>query len=113
MKGSIGVSSTRCCKHPVTLNAVPQPTGQPRSRNLLQPLAARDTQISMMSFLPCSSLLKSESRWSMSPSMTRVWHVPHVPSSHEEKTGKPASSATERIERSAGILSVTSELPCV
>ena len=68
----------------------------------------RETQIIMQSLRGAPPSLSTESRWSGSPSSTRVSQVPQVPSAQEESTPTPASSTTDMIERSGGTVRVSS-----
>ena len=68
----------------------------------------RDTQIIMQSPARRSSSVSTESRWSGTPPSTAVSQVPQVPSAQDDRTPTPASSTTSRIERSGGIVRVSS-----
>src|SRR5437667_7623506 len=68
----------------------------------------RDTQIIMQSPVLRSSCVSTESRWSGTPPSTVVSQVPQVPSAQDDRTPTPDSSTTSRIERSGGIVRVSS-----
>ena len=68
----------------------------------------RETQIIMQSLAWRSSSVSTESRWSGTPLSTAVSQVPQVPSAQDDRTPTPASSTTSRIERSGGIVRVSS-----
>ena len=69
-------------------------------------MVERETQIIMQSFACRSSSPRTESRWSGTPPRTAVSQVPQVPSAHEDRTPTPASSTTDRMDRSGGTVSV-------
>src|SRR4029079_14214879 len=54
------------------------------------------------------SSVSTESRWSGTPLSTAVSQVPQVPSAQDDSTPIPASSTTSRIDRSGGIVRVSS-----
>src|SRR4029077_886367 len=68
----------------------------------------RETQIIMQSLAWRSSSVSTESRWSGTPLSTAVSQVPQVPSAQDDSTPIPASSTTSRIDRSGGIVRVSS-----
>jgi hypothetical protein len=65
----------------------------------------RDSQIIMQSFVWRSSLVSAESQWSGWPARTRVSRMPSL---QEDNIPTPASSTSDRIDLSGGIVRVSS-----
>ena len=67
---------------------------------------ARETHVIMTSFAARSADDRMLSRWSTSPSSTRISHDPHTPCRQEHGTSIPLSWRTARMLRSTGTLNV-------